>query len=108
MEDMKSLVTVSLAVFLVLPVGLSAQAGNANPPAQAPATSGAGNAPAENTSAKPSQPLTDSHKSKKKVKKSSCVSPPADSGLPDYCRNPYWNPKDWDYIRSNNSPGGTR
>jgi hypothetical protein len=43
-------------------------------------------------------------KKAKKVK-TACVSPPADSGLPDYCKNPYWNPKDWDYIRSNESPG---
>ena len=109
---MKSLAVVLVAVIFALPLSLSAQAGNANSVAQnAPATS---TSPTADTSATPQQPNTDSSKSAKvkakkakKVKKvkTACVSPPADSGLPDYCKNPYWDPKDWDYIRSNESPG---
>jgi hypothetical protein len=101
MEDMKSLVTIALAVFLALPVALNAQTGNASSPAQnAPAAPSAGNASAANPTAQAQQPVERSKK-KKKVKKNSCVSPPADSGLPDYCKNPYWEPRDWGYIRNN-------
>jgi hypothetical protein len=95
MADMKFPVTVALAVILALPVGLSAQTGNAGSPAQnAPATPSASSAPETNSSAKSQQPDTNSKKSKKKAKKSNCVSLPADSGLPDYCKNPYWEPRD--------------
>jgi Ni/Co efflux regulator RcnB len=103
-EDMKSLVTIALAVSLALPLALNAQAGNASSPAQnAPAAPSAGNAPAANPTAQAQQPVERSKHKKKlnKVKKSNCVSPSADSGLPDYCRNPYWEPRDWDYIRNN-------
>ena len=103
---MKSLVTIALAGLLALPVALNAQAGNASSPAQnAPAAPSAGNTTAENPTVK-SQPSNAGKKSKKKLKKSSCVSPPADSGLPDYCKNPYWYPQDWDYIKNNTTSSG--
>jgi hypothetical protein len=106
MEAMKFLVTVAVAVILALPVTLSAQTGNAGSPAQnSPAKPGVDTAPNGNTSAQPQQPKTGSKK-KAKVKKAGCVSPPADSGLPDYCKNPYWDPKDWIYIMENS--GGHR
>ena len=102
---MSFLTALLLAAILALPTGVNADSEKAIPPAQAPAAT----APAD-AGAKPATPASSSSKSrkkdkKKKVKKSSCVSPAPDSGLPDYCRSPYWEPKDWDYIRANESGG---
>jgi hypothetical protein len=94
------------AACLLLPAGLSAQAANPGPSAQtAPSTPGvADTGTGDNTTnQQQAQPNSKPRKKDKaaKVKKSSCVSPPADSGLPDYCKNPYWEPKDWIYILNN-------
>jgi hypothetical protein len=106
MNVMKFLVTVAVAAILVLPVALNAQAGNASSPAQnAP---GASSAATVQASSGPQQPNTDSKKKakvKKVKKKSNCVSPAADSGLPDYCKNPFWEPRDWEYIKTLQSAG---
>jgi hypothetical protein len=98
---MKILSTFALAAILALPPALAAQEGNASSPSQ--------NSPTVPSATAPQQPEVGTKKDKqkklRKVKKNNCVSPPSDSGLPDYCRNPYWEPKDWVYIMNNQSGG---
>lgn len=106
---MNSLTNVAIATILTLPVALSGQTWNASSPAQnTPMQYGDGTARTGTTYNTPPQANTGSGKSEKraKVKKSSCVSPPANSGLPDYCKNPYWEPKDWYYIDMQGGGGG--
>jgi hypothetical protein len=101
---MNVLFTFALAAILALPPALVAQGAIASSPSQDP------RGLFSNTV--PQQPDNGSKKGKrnmakpKKVKKSSCVSPPPGSGLEDYCKNPYWAPiTDWNYIQSNQSGG---
>jgi hypothetical protein len=101
---MNALFTLALAAILALPPALVAQGTNASSPSQNPRGS--------SSNTVPQQPDNGSKKGKqnkakpKKVKKSSCVSPPPDSGLEDYCKNPYWAPiRDWNYIQSNQGGG---
>ena len=102
---MKPLIAAMVAAVLAVPVGLAAQAGNASPPAQNPpatSTTPTGGTSTTVPTTVPQQDNANSEKSEKKpkAKKSSCLSPPADSGLPDYCKNPFWEPRDWTYINS--------
>lgn len=104
---MKFLVAIVMTAMFALPPTLAAQAGSASAPAQnPPATTGA---PAEqqpsNTSTSPEDNGKKAKVKKVKKVKKPCVSPPANSGLPDYCKNPYWEPKDWGYILSNEMVG---
>jgi hypothetical protein len=97
---MKVLFSAVLAAILALPSALAAQEAAASPPSQNP--------PAASSSNGPQQPDGKAKKGKVKTKKAKCVSPAPDSGLPDYCKNPYWpQPNtDWMYIQSNQTPGG--
>ncbi|MGA2990487.1 MAG: hypothetical protein ABSD88_08420 [Candidatus Korobacteraceae bacterium] len=108
--------TLFLAAVLAVPMRLGAGSAKAGASAQSPQAAVPGPTPggasAETGKAQPHEDAStktgkkDKNKkntqTKKAKKKSACVSPPADSGLPDYCRNPYWDPKDWWYIYANN------
>ena len=114
---MSYLIPFILAAILALPAGLSAQAGKASAPAgSTPVAAPASTVPAD-ASATPQQANADKafHETKKKSKdkkekkpktaKSTCVAPEPGSGWPNYCANPYWEPKDWIYLNVNGSSG---
>lgn len=104
---MIKLYTVALSAILALPVGLSAQTQTSTPPASRPEELGAPPPSPSRAASTPSVPQ-DKHEAKrtkkvKKAKKNNCNPGPSYPGMPDYCKNPYWDPKDWDYIYANSA-----
>ena len=109
-EVMRSLSSLMLFAVLAFSPALAAENLKGNSASQNPPAAPTASTQLQSGASETQQPVTASQPAKqknpkvKKVKKSSCVSPPAGSGLPDYCKSPYWDPKDWNYISIN---GGT-
>jgi hypothetical protein len=106
---MSSLVSFVLVAVLAFSPALAAENAKGNTPSQNPPAVPTDSKQVQSGASETQQPVTKQKKPNvKKVKKSSCVSPPADSGLPDYCKNPYWEPKDWNYIMMNGCCDGSQ
>lgn len=104
-------VGLAIAALFLLSAALTVRAQAQSGAIAAPAPSQATGAPASSATTVASAPQNGngaarSGKSAKKTEKTKddCAKQ-VFQGQPDYCKNPYWGPKDWDYINENNAGG---